>query len=53
MWIGSITIDQVISLIPVFAKLTDQGWIVPQWLLELETAVILRDKKDVLTTLTT
>ena len=43
MFLSSITIEQVRSLENVFAKFTEQGWVLPQWLIDLKRAVSKRD----------
>ena len=37
------TLEQARSLEPVFAYLTENGWVIPEWLVELEAVIILRD----------
>lgn len=32
------TVAQAVSLEPIFAKMTMNGWVVPRWLLDLEQA---------------
>ena len=39
MWLGSMTLEQAISLEPVFAKLTENGWVIPLWLEELKQSI--------------
>jgi len=43
IWVGSMTLEQALSLEPVFAKLTDAGWVIPQWLVELKQAIQLKE----------
>ena len=43
MWMGSITHKQVHDLMPVFAKLTENGWVLPEWLKQLQREVSKRD----------
>ena len=43
MWLGFITAEQVCTLEPVFAKLTEQGWVLPLWLVYLKEQVSKRD----------
>jgi hypothetical protein len=43
MFLGSITIEQVRTLEPVFAKLTPNGWELPRWLIELKLQIVMRD----------
>lgn len=41
IWMGSMTIEQAQSLEPVFAKFTENGWVLPQWLVELKLNIIM------------
>lgn len=43
-WKGSMTLEQANSLEPVFAKLTVEGWILPDWLITLKLNIIMRDQ---------
>jgi hypothetical protein len=44
VWITSITLKDVDNLEEVFAYLTDIGWIIPMWLIELRGRVVLTNK---------
>jgi hypothetical protein len=35
--------EQVLSLEPVFATLTPDGWVLPDWLVALKYMVVMRD----------
>lgn len=43
MWKGSISYNNVQTLIGIFATYTPEGWIIPDWLDYLERQVIHRD----------
>lgn len=44
MWLGSMTLDQARSLEPIFAEFKGElGWILPDWLISLKLAIIIRD----------
>jgi hypothetical protein len=43
MWLGSITMEQVLVLEQTFAELTSRGWVIPVWLTMLKCEVSKRD----------
>jgi hypothetical protein len=44
IWIGAMTKRQADSLDSIFAVLTKDGWILPDWLIELKLAIFTRDQ---------
>lgn len=45
MILTSITLEQVEVLEGIFAVLTEQGWIIPAWLIHLREVVTTRDEQ--------
>jgi hypothetical protein len=48
VWLGSMTLEQVEHLETVFAKLTEDGWKIPEWLVMLRHNVEERVMLDCL-----
>lgn len=44
MWLGTITESQVLDLEEIFAEYKgNDGWVIPDWLVQLKEQVTLRD----------
>lgn len=42
-WQGSMTMQQALNLMPTFARYTEGGWTIPNWLDHLILQIYLRD----------